>query len=162
VSAGRRGKPAENHFCYMAFKICYKLSSLPLTPSGSRERNFQHLGKLIQILEGRGWLGDKMLLPLWWKHSRLPSLRSLPFYKIRAKILSNNQPKFVTNIITTKGLQPFAILIQFSLGKRNQSRKCHSERKLLPLFGKGKELNEVQWKSVCVFNRLWYDQNCYV
>lgn len=55
--------------------------------------------------------------------------------------------KMLSLIYHTKGLEPFALLIQILLGKKTKAVSA-VRAELLPLYGKGKELTEVQWKSV--------------
>ncbi|MGB3383684.1 MAG: RecQ family ATP-dependent DNA helicase [Marinomonas sp.] len=55
--------------------------------------------------------------------------------------------KLLSLIYHTKGIRPFSVLIQVLLGKRTKGVSAiQGER--LSLFGKGKELNEAQWKAV--------------
>jgi ATP-dependent DNA helicase RecQ len=55
--------------------------------------------------------------------------------------------KLLSLIYHTKGVQPFSLLIQVLLGKKTKVVSAIGAESL-PLFGQGKELSEVQWKSV--------------
>jgi ATP-dependent DNA helicase RecQ len=110
------------------------------------ERDIQHLGSLFRILEARGCRRQNLL-----SHFD----ESIPACQHCDRCLSNKSEQNMTTasqkllslIYHTKGLQPFSLLIQILLGKKTKVVSAVGAESL-PLFGKGKELSEVQWKSV--------------
>jgi ATP-dependent DNA helicase RecQ len=143
--AGRDGKPAKSLLLYGLQDMLQAQQLAALQPLAA-EKEIQHLGNLFQILEGRGCRRKNLLshfdenIPACLHCDRCLSTKS-------EQNMTTTSQKFLSLIYHTKGLQPFALLIQILLGKRTKAVSA-IRAELLPLFGKGKELNEVQWKSV--------------
>jgi len=110
------------------------------------EKETQHLSSLFQILEGRGCRRQNLLshfdesIPACNHCDRCLSTKS-------EQNMTTASQKFLSLIYHTKGLQPFALLIQILLGKKTKAVST-IRAESLALFGKGKELNEAQWKSI--------------
>ncbi|MDE8603197.1 ATP-dependent DNA helicase [Marinomonas sp. RSW2] len=143
--AGRDGKPAKSLLLY-GLQDMLQAQQLAASQPLVAEKETQHLGNLFQILEGRGCRRQNLLshfdesIPACLHCDRCLSTKS-------EQNMTTTSQKFLSLIYHTKGLQPFALLIQILLGKKTKAVSA-IRAELLPLFGKGKELNEVQWKSV--------------
>jgi ATP-dependent DNA helicase RecQ len=143
--AGRDGKPAKSLLLY-GLQDMLQAQQLAASQPLAAEKETQHLGNLFQILEGRGCRRQNLLshfdesIPACLHCDRCLSTKS-------EQNMTTTSQKFLSLIYHTKGLQPFVLLIQILLGKKTKAVSA-IRAELLPLFGKGKELNEVQWKSV--------------
>ncbi len=143
--AGRDGKPAKSLLLY-GLQDMLQAQQLAASQPLAAEKETQHLGNLFQILEGRGCRRQNLLshfdesIPACLHCDRCLSTKS-------EQNMTTTSQKFLSLIYHTKGLQPFALLIQILLGKKTKAVSA-IRAELLPLFGKGKELNEVQWKSI--------------
>ena len=143
--AGRDGKPAKSLLLYGLQDMLQAQQLAALNPMAS-EREIQHLGSLFRILEGRGCRRQNLLshfdeeIPACQYCDRCLTNRS-------EQNMSTASQKLLSLVYHTKGLQPFSLLIQVLLGKKSKSVSA-IKGESLPLFGKGKELNEAQWKSV--------------
>lgn len=143
--AGRDGKPAKSLLLYGLQDMLQAQQLAALQPLAA-EREIQHLGSLFRILEARGCRRQNLL-----SHFD----ESIPACQHCDRCLSNKSEQNMTTasqkllslIYHTKGLQPFSLLIQILLGKKTKVVSAVGAESL-PLFGKGKELSEVQWKSV--------------
>ncbi|WP_219702037.1 RecQ family ATP-dependent DNA helicase [Marinomonas lutimaris] len=143
--AGRDGKPAKSLLLYGLQDMIQAQQLAAMQPLAA-EKELQHLGSLFRILEGRGCRRQNLL-----SHFD----ESIPACQHCDRCLSNKSEQNMTTasqkllslIYHTKGLQPFSLLIQILLGKKSKPVSA-IKAEFLPLFGKGKELSEVQWKSV--------------
>lgn len=143
--AGRDGKPAKSLLLYGLQDMLQAQQLAALQPL-SAESELQHLSSLFRILEGRGCRRQNLLahfdesIPACQHCDRCLSSKS-------EQNMTTASQKLLSLIYHTKGLQPFSLLIQVLLGKKTKSVSAISAQSLA-LFGKGKELSEVQWKSV--------------
>lgn len=143
--AGRDGKPAKSLLLYGLQDMLQAQQLATLQPL-SATTEVQHLSSLFRILEGRGCRRQNLLahfdehIPACQHCDRCLSNKSEQNMTIASQ-------KFLSLIYHTKGLQPFSVLIQILLGKKTKPVLAISAQSLT-LFGKGKELSEVQWKSV--------------
>lgn len=143
--AGRDGKPAKSLLLYGLQDMLQAQQLAALQPL-SAESERQHLSSLFRILEGRGCRRQNLLahfdesIPACHHCDRCLSNKS-------EQNMTTASQKLLSLIYHTKGLQPFSLLIQILLGKKTKSVSAIGAQSLA-LFGKGKELSEVQWKSV--------------
>lgn len=143
--AGRDGQPAKTLLLY-GLQDMLQAQQLAVSQPLSAEKEVHHLVNLFQILEGRGCRRQQLL-----SHFD----ESIPACNFCDRCLSTKSEhnmttasqKMLSLIYHTKGLEPFSLLIQILLGKKTKAVSA-MRAELLPLYGKGKELTEVQWKSV--------------
>lgn len=143
--AGRDGKPANALLLY-GLQDMLQAQQLVTFQSSSSTIEGQQLQSLFKILEDRGCRRQNLLkhfdedsVPCGHCDRCLSSKSELNMTIASQKLLSL--------IYHTKGLQPFATLIQILLGKKTKSLSL-IKGDTFSLFGKGKEINESQWKSV--------------
>jgi ATP-dependent DNA helicase RecQ len=151
--AGRDGLPAKSLLLYGLQDMLQAqqlISQQPLTS----ESESQGLRGLFRILEARGCRRQNILshfdenVPICHHCDRCLSTKS-------EQNMTTASQKILSLIYHTKGLQPFSVLIQILLGKKNKATNAISANSL-NIFGKGKELTEAQWKSV-VRHLIAYD-----
>jgi ATP-dependent DNA helicase RecQ len=143
--AGRDGKPAKSLLLYGLQDMLQARQFIALQPSPT-EKEMQSLGSLFRILEGRGCRRQSLLAHFDEDISACNNCDRCLSTKSEQNMTTASQ-KLLSLIYHTKGLQPFALLIQILLGKKNKSVSAIGAESL-SLFGKGKELNEAQWKSI--------------
>ncbi|RNF49988.1 ATP-dependent DNA helicase RecQ [Marinomonas hwangdonensis] len=143
--AGRDGKPANALLLY-GLQDMLQAQQLVTLQSSSSIIESQQLQSLFKILENRGCRRQNLLkhfdedsVPCGHCDRCLSSKSELNMTIASQKLLSL--------IYHTKGLQPFATLIQILLGKKTKSLSL-IKGDTFSLFGKGKEISESQWKSV--------------
>ncbi len=151
--AGRDGMPAKSLLLYglQDMLLAQQLAGLqPLSAEGEKQR----LSSLFRILEGRGCRRKNLLshfdesIPACNYCDRCLSTKS-------EQNMTTASQKILSLVYHTKGLQPFSVLIQILLGKKNKATTAINATSLA-IFGKGKELAEAQWKSV-VRHLIAYD-----
>jgi ATP-dependent DNA helicase RecQ len=151
--AGRDGMPAKSLLLYGLQDMlqAQQLAGLqPLSAEGEKQR----LSSLFRILEGRGCRRKNLLshfdesIPACHYCDRCLSTKS-------EQNMTTASQKILSLVYHTKGLQPFSVLIQILLGKKNKATIAINATSLA-IFGKGKELAEAQWKSV-VRHLIAYD-----
>jgi ATP-dependent DNA helicase RecQ len=143
--AGRDGNPAKSLLLYGLQDMLQAQQMAAFHPLAA-EKEMQHLGSLFRILENRGCRRQNLLshfdeeIPACQYCDRCLSNRA-------EQNMTTASQKLLSLIYHTKGLQPFASLIQILLGKKTKAVAA-IKGESSSLFGKGKELNEAQWKSV--------------
>lgn len=143
--AGRDGMPAKSLLLYGLQDMMQAQQLAELQPL-SAEGEIQRLSSLFRILEGRGCRRKNLLyhfnenIPDCGHCDRCLSTKS-------EQNMTTASQKILSLIYHTKGLQPFSVLIHILLGKKNKATTAINATSI-SIFGKGKELTEVQWKSV--------------
>ncbi|MCV2402788.1 ATP-dependent DNA helicase [Marinomonas sp. C2222] len=140
--AGRDGRPAKSLLLYGLQDM---LQAKKLASNSGASSN-ESLQKLFEILETRGCRRVNMLayfdetVEVCNNCDRCNSVTS-------EQNVTTACQKILSLIYHTKGLHPFSVLIQTLIGKRSKA-VTSLRAELSPLFGKGKELNEAQWKAI--------------
>ncbi|QRV24096.1 RecQ family ATP-dependent DNA helicase [Marinomonas foliarum] len=143
--AGRDGKPARALLLYGLQDMIQAQQLASLQPF-SANKELASVGKFFRVLESRGCRRQNLLahfdedLPVCNNCDRCLSNTSEQNVTIASQ-------KLLSLIYYTRGIQPFSLLIQILLGKKTKSVLAANAEKS-PLFAKGKELNEVQWKAI--------------
>ncbi|WP_137169779.1 ATP-dependent DNA helicase RecQ [Marinomonas sp. FW-1] len=143
--AGRDGKPAKALLLY-GLQDMTQAQQLAAMQPFSADKELENMGKFFRVLESRGCRRQNLLAHF---DERLPACDNCD------RCLSNRSEQNVTIasqkllslIYHTKGVQPFSLLIQILLGKKTKSVLA-ANAETSPLFAKGKELTEVQWKAI--------------
>lgn len=143
--AGRDGKPARALLLY-GLQDMTQAQQLAAIQPFSADKELENIGKFFKVLESRGCRRQNLLT---YFDESLPACNNCD------RCLSNTSEQNVTIasqkllslIYHTRGIQPFSLLIQILLGKKTKSVLAAQAEKS-PLFAKGKELNEVQWKAI--------------
>lgn len=140
--AGRDGKPAKSLLLYGLQDM---LQAQQLV-SFHEDTDAQHLNNLFYILENRGCRRQNLLSHFDEKIDACQHCDRCLSNRAEQNMTIASQ-KLLSLIYHTRGVQPFSLLIQVLLGKRTKA-VLSAKAESLPLFGKGKELSEAQWKSV--------------
>ncbi|REG85701.1 RecQ family ATP-dependent DNA helicase [Marinomonas pollencensis] len=143
--AGRDGKPSKALLLYGLQDMLNAQRFNGLQDQLDDDRK-ERLSAFLQVLEGRGCRRKNLL-----KHFDESAQDCGNCDRCLAPSAEQNSTiasqKLLSLIYHTRGIQPFSVLIQLLLGKRTKGVSAiQGER--LSLFGKGKELNEAQWKAV--------------
>ncbi|WP_133012934.1 RecQ family ATP-dependent DNA helicase [Marinomonas flavescens] len=143
--AGRDNQPAKALLLY-GLQDMLKAQQLNAFQNQSGDERKPKLNAFFKVIESRGCRRQNLLAHFGEASEACGNCdRCLaPTSEQNVTIASQ---KLLSLVYHTKGIQPFSVLIQVLLGKRTKSvLAMQGER--LALFGKGKELNEAQWKSV--------------
>lgn len=143
--AGRDGKPSKSLLLY-GLQDMLNAQRFSVQQDQIDNERSQRLSAFFHLIEGRGCRRKNLLKHFGESAEDCGNCdRCLaPSAEQNSTIASQ---KLLSLIYHTKGVQPFSVLIQVLLGKRTKGVSAiQGER--LSLFGKGKELNEAQWKAV--------------
>ncbi len=143
--AGRNGQPAKTLLLYGLQDMLQAKQFLALEQKGV-QHELPRLHDFFRILEARGCRRQNLLAHFDEKTTECQNCDRCASTKSEQNMTIASQ-KMLSLIYHTKGLQPFSVLIQVLLGRKNKATTAMSASSLA-LFGKGKELGESQWKSV--------------
>ncbi|TYL47862.1 RecQ family ATP-dependent DNA helicase [Marinomonas sp. IMCC 4694] len=143
--AGRDGQPAHSLLLY-GLQDMLQAQKLVASQPLAVEQETRHLNSFFRILESRG-CRRKNLLSHFDEDIAPCQFCDRCLFRQAEQNMTTASQKLLSLVYHTKGIQPFALLIQILLGKKTKAvRGINAES--LPLFGQGKELSETQWKSV--------------
>ncbi|AEF54765.1 RecQ family ATP-dependent DNA helicase [Marinomonas posidonica] len=143
--AGRDNEPAKALLLYGLQDMLKAQQLVSDTPEQARVE-LAKLTRLFQILENRQC--RKLSLLAHFDEISTPcGICDRCISKQAEHNATIASQKLLSLIYYTKGTQAFSTLIQILLGKRTKTTSSIQAEKL-PLFGKGKELTEAQWKTV--------------
>ncbi|NLQ16399.1 ATP-dependent DNA helicase RecQ [Marinomonas sp. M1K-6] len=143
--AGRDGRPAKSLLLY-GLQDMLQAQQLIALQASAVEQDGQRLGSLFRILEGRGCRRQNLLAHFGETLAACNHCDRCLTTSSEQNVTTASQ-KLLSLIYHTKGLQAFSVLVAILLGKKNKAVSA-IKAESSPLFGKGKELNEAQWKSL--------------
>lgn len=143
--AGRDGQPAQALLLY-GLQDMLQAQQLAAFQPLAAEKDLLNLGSLFRILESRGCRRKNLLAHFDENIAPCQFCDRCLSGKAEQNMTIASQ-KLLSLVYHTKGIQPFSLLIQILLGKKTKAVNAINADSLT-LFGKGKELSEVQWKAV--------------
>lgn len=143
--AGRDGKSAKALLLY-GLQDMTQAQQLAAMQPFSTDKELENVGKFFRVLESRGCRRQNLLAHFDESTHACNNCDRCLSNTSEQNVTIASQ-KMLSLIYHTRGIQPFSLLIQILLGKRTKSVLAANAEKS-PLFAKGKELNEVQWKAI--------------
>ncbi len=143
--AGRNGQKAKSLLLY-GLQDMMKALQLTSSSNEDNDKNQQQLLDLFQVLEGRGCRRKNLMTHFGEDINNCGHCERCLTPKAEQNMTIAAQ-KILSLIYHTKGLQPFSLIIQVLVGKKTKAVTDIKAEKL-SLFNKGRELTDIQWKSV--------------